>query len=476
MKEATKQQKEFYKKRIGQSFGILEVSNVTYDSEERIQRWTMKCKECGHERVIRKPKLRDAPTTCKCQDEKRRNSKPNKEHIYNDDPSYQGKTYGIYKVIGFTRNTGNNIRWICECVKCGRVANRVPSRLKSGDYPLCVCEFRTRQLKYDASYIGRKFNRLTIIGFGKENNFICQCECGAIKEIISKTVITGKVKSCGCLASEISENAVSDSPLYGVWQNMKQRCCNKNDENYKNYGSRGITVCDEWMNDFKAFEEWGIKNGYRPNCGLSLDRIENSGNYEPDNCRFTSVFVQNVNKRPRKGRFEVDGVFKTKKAWCEEYGVWQATVDYRMKKMGMSFKEALTAEKAREGNHHPVLLDIQRERKQALESLNKINSFIECNLYMAFCRTTTEYELIPQYKVLNYKADFLVKNTNLIIECDGYDQHKTKEQMTEDCKRQRDIENEGYFVIRFTGSEINKSPESCVAEILKRLEKITQIA
>jgi very-short-patch-repair endonuclease len=185
--------------------------------------------------------------------------------------------------------------------------------------------------------------------------------------------------------------------------------------------------------------------------------------------------VQNVNRRPKKktkGTYEINGIFKTKSEWCIEYGIWQATVDYRMKKMGMSLEQALKAEKLREGNHSPKLLDIQKDRKKALEDLNKINSYIECNLYIAFCRATNNYELMPQYKILNYKADFLVKDTNLVIECDGYDQHKTKEQIASDYKRERDIINDGYSVIRFSGSEINRNADLCVEEILKRLSKL----
>lgn len=83
--------------------------------------------------------------------------------------------------------------------------------------------------------------------------------------------------------------------LYRIWANIKTRCTNENDPHYERYGGRGITVCDEWKNDFKAFYDWSMSNGYADD--LTIDRINNNGNYEPSNCRWVTIKEQNQNKR-----------------------------------------------------------------------------------------------------------------------------------------------------------------------------------
>ena len=119
-------------------------------------------------------------------------------------------------------------------------------------------------------------------------------------KVLSTHVVQGNIKSCGCLKK--INNAVRthgfsnpSNRLYTTWKNMNQRCTNKNIKHFKNYGGRGITVCDEWKNDFKAFYEWSIANGYMDN--LSIDRINNDGNYEPSNCRWATNQEQSDNKR-----------------------------------------------------------------------------------------------------------------------------------------------------------------------------------
>lgn len=93
-------------------------------------------------------------------------------------------------------------------------------------------------------------------------------------------------------------------PLYRVWLGMKRRCLDKTDERYKDYGGRGITICDEWIKDPAAFVDWGLKNGWKP--GLEIDRQDNNGSYIPSNCRFVTPTVQNQNKRTN--RFTPEGV------------------------------------------------------------------------------------------------------------------------------------------------------------------------
>lgn len=157
-------------------------------------------------------------------------------------------------------------------------------------------------------------SRLTIIGLGKPRvckngrmrcTFECLCECGNIVTLERQNVLYGKVRSCGCYKKEYlkatrSTHGHSHCRLYNVWASMKSRCYNKNEESYKNYGGRGIKICDEWLNDYSSFEKWAYDNGYDENAKTrecTIDRIDYDGNYEPSNCRWANWSKQQTNKR-----------------------------------------------------------------------------------------------------------------------------------------------------------------------------------
>jgi len=134
-----------------------------------------------------------------------------------------------------------------------------------------------------------------------------KCYCGKEFETQIISVRNGNTKSCGCYISKVMAtvnkskitHGLSKQPIYHVWIMMKQRCYNKNSKRYKDWGGRGITVCDEWINDFEAFYSWAIPNGY--NESLQIDREDNDGNYEPDNCRFTTAKINANNRRNTRG-------------------------------------------------------------------------------------------------------------------------------------------------------------------------------
>lgn len=167
----------------------------------------------------------------------------------------------------------------------------------------------------------KKFGRLTAIrhcGYNQFNQALwyCVCECGGEVITAYSHLKSGHTKSCGCLIKEkarekcLEQNPthrLTKSPLYRIWIMMRQRCyCPRNEYEKELYKDRGITVCDEWLNNFQAFYEWSIANGWadeRLPSGkhkLTIDRIDNDEGYSPDNCRWVDMKVQSNNKRPNR--------------------------------------------------------------------------------------------------------------------------------------------------------------------------------
>jgi hypothetical protein len=119
---------------------------------------------------------------------------------------------------------------------------------------------------------------------------------------------------------------------------MKRRCGNLKDPSYCNYGGRGISVCEEWENSFISFKDWAFTHGYK--IGLTLDRIDNDGDYEPSNCQWVPKIIQESNKRSNHN-VTFKGQTKTLTQWANEYGISLSTLRFRLKK-GFSFESALT--------------------------------------------------------------------------------------------------------------------------------------
>jgi hypothetical protein len=323
-----------------------------------------------------------------------------------------GRVYGDFVVVDVIFRDSNKQIWEMKCTKCGKLKTTQNGRefhkafQKGKNNSLCDCNFAEQRAtrreekrqqhergeaiksaakirkkqKEDAraareqhldSRIGEKHGNLTCVE-RLTRGYRFQCDCGREIESGYFHVKNGDIKTCGDkLCRYRIEGAVANGTithwasgtgsqyerLYNVYRGMIQRCHNENNSQYLDYGGRGITVCEEWRNDFMKFRDWAIDNGwtYEPReSGVnkwSIDRINNDKGYAPDNCRWATMSVQRRNQRPceervlKKTQVEINGVIKLKKEWCAEYGISPEAVRYRMKTLGMTFEQAVTLPK-----------------------------------------------------------------------------------------------------------------------------------
>jgi hypothetical protein len=180
---------------------------------------------------------------------------------------------------------------------------------------------------------GKKFERLLVLAHSEhrygETYWLCQCDCGVEKVVRGSSLVTGKTKSCGCFArdkitqlnktySARRKHGLAGTPEYHAWHDMVSRCNKTSHESYTDYGGRGITVCERWHN----FENFISDMGSRPSPSHSLERVNNSEGYYPENCIWATRFEQAINKRARKNNISgVRGV-----SWVKERNKWLATI------------------------------------------------------------------------------------------------------------------------------------------------------
>jgi hypothetical protein len=194
---------------------------------------------------------------------------------------------------------------------------------------------------------GKRFGKLTVVSFaymrGTRSYWNCICDCGNEKIAGIDHLKNGDIVSCGCVQKSTlppshKKHGMSNTRLYTIWALMKYRCYNPSRREYHNYGGRGIKVCDEWM-EFDSFMRWAFNNGYSEN--LTLDRIDNDGNYCPENCRWVDRKAQQNNRRSNR-LITFKGITKNITQWASDNNLPYYVLKKRLDVLGWSFERAIS--------------------------------------------------------------------------------------------------------------------------------------
>ena len=249
--------------------------------------------------------------------------------------TFIGKTFGRLKIIGISSGSGRGT--MCTCV-CACTPDKETICIKplyevvNGNTKSCgKCGYKQSVISKDIT--GKRFGILTALHPTSSRNsaeqimWRCKCDCGRELDVSGSSLRTGHTKSCGkCGYTEQArfnlvakwKTDVEYHLASRIFDGMIQRCYNPKNNGYKNYGGRGIYICDEWLKDRSKFVEWSIQNGYRPD--LSIDRIDNDGPYAPWNCRWVSNDVQQNNRRSCHF-ISVNNELASASTWARRIGV-----------------------------------------------------------------------------------------------------------------------------------------------------------
>ena len=205
--------------------------------------------------------------------------------------------------------------------------------------------------KYDGLE-GKRFHRWTVLedyGMNKYGMKIyqCKCDCGNIKIICAAHLCSGHTKSCSCIQKEVvayrsTKHGGSKTRLYDIWEKMKRRCYDNRIKEYKYYGDRGITICEEWKNNFMNFKDWALSNGYTDN--LTIDRIDNNGNYEPNNCQWIASY-ENRKKKRNTIFITVNTIKDSISGWNKIVGKSKNEINFKYHRYGQEYIENLISER-----------------------------------------------------------------------------------------------------------------------------------
>lgn len=259
-----------------------------------------------------------------------------------------GQRFGKLKVISPSHKDKQGAWcWNCEC-DCGNKINTIRGySLIRGDSTSCGCEVG----KKSKDITGKRFGRLVAVAPVSQSKngvwkWLCKCDCGNEKIVSIGNLTSGSTRSCGCFRKEnaiknglkSTTHGLSYTSLPQVRSNMLKRCYTKNSKDYHRYGGRGITVCDEWRQSPSVFYKWAVSSGFEE--GLRIERIDNNGNYCPENCKWITHQEQQ-NNRENNHTLTFNGKTQTMAQWSRETGILRPTIDDRFRR-GWTIEEALT--------------------------------------------------------------------------------------------------------------------------------------
>lgn len=195
---------------------------------------------------------------------------------------------------------------------------------------------RTKGQPHKIDISGNRYGRWVVIDRVKGSTWLCRCDCGTVKRVQGSSLKLGKTVSCGCYSIERTKtHGKEGTPTYNTWAHMLTRCRNQRHKQYAEYGGRGISVCEAWH----SFENFYNDMGEKPK-GMSLDRIDNDGNYEPLNCRWATV-KQQIRNRRISPKYEIDGMMRSLGDLAEKYRIPVRRLYERMRS-GWSLEDALS--------------------------------------------------------------------------------------------------------------------------------------
>lgn len=325
----------------GYKTNYLEVISNETKKENKQTYFLCKCK-CGKIRYVNYNNLLlNTINDCGCNNFKL--DKLRKEWI--------GKKINMLTIIDLCRGEekdGFRTRALCEC-ECGKKINIPFLAIKKGSYISCGCY---QNFNFERDYKNKKYHNIEIIKLVDEKNKIvkCKCHCGNFFETKLINITKTKRYVIGCEKCNDGKHLLynikkTDETIYGnlrsILNSIKQRCLNTNEKSYHNYGGRGITICNEWKNDSNNFIMWALNNGYQK--GLEIDRINNDGNYEPNNCRWVTKTI-NANNKRNSVKYIFNGVQMSIKEISEIVEIPITTLKSRLNK-GMTLKEAIETPK-----------------------------------------------------------------------------------------------------------------------------------
>lgn len=318
---------------VGKKFGKLTVIEQ--------QRTECKCKcECGNKVNAKSYDLKKGrKKSCGCF---------RKEIGHNNLKDLTGQRFEKLQVIKRVENKKSRMAyWLCKC-DCGNTKIVRGGHLTTGKIKSCGCLQKQVAGKFEHKKlinIGDKFNKLTVISYLGNSNYLCRCDCGNLKIADSYYLRNDITRNCGCSIKRYTidlgikkgsyKHGKYKTRLYSIYAAMKNRCFNKKARAYKYYGGRGITVCDEWKNDFMSFYNWAISNGYKDN--LSIDRIDVNGNYEPNNCRW-ATYLQQANNTRKCVYIQYNDERHTISEWARILHIDKETMRERLRRHGITNK------------------------------------------------------------------------------------------------------------------------------------------